>query len=49
MAPDKPAMLELARLWLNKVLKLFRLDAEYCRDLRRSIGVAEASDSLMLV
>ena len=49
MAPDKPAMLELARLWLNKVLKLLRLDAEYCRDLRLSIGVEEASDSQMLV
>ena len=42
-------MLELARLWLNKARKLFRLDAEYCRDLRWSIGVAEASDSQMLV
>ena len=37
------------RLWLNKDLKLFRLDVEYCRDLRASTGVAETSDSQMLV
>ncbi len=41
--------LELARLWLNRVLKLFRLEAEYCRDLDLCNGAGGSSDSKKVV